>query len=35
MVLVADARWILGLAREPAAEAVGFQIIDLPLISAS
>ena len=31
--LLADARWILGLAREPAAEAVvGFQITDLPLV---
>jgi hypothetical protein len=29
----ADARWILGLAREPAAEAVvGFQITDLPFV---
>jgi hypothetical protein len=31
--LLADARWILGLAREPASEAVvGFQITDLPLV---
>jgi hypothetical protein len=31
--LSADARWILDLAREPAAEAVvGFQITDLPFV---
>ena len=31
--MLADARWIFGLAREPAAEAVvGFQITDLPLV---
>src|SRR3989442_4018347 len=32
--MLPDARWILGLAREPAAEAVvGFQVTYLPLVA--